>query len=333
MKQGLSSGICFDSIKTLDNGMRVDGGNLIQVPRDFEGNIHIDDDICEIADGAFSSCDKIENIIFSSKLEQLNGYLFKDCTSLHTLELPDSIRFISGKYFIGSALISVTTPNGRLKTIRNGVYDTVDNTLVALLPFNRIFTLPEFVEDFNTEVFDHLPTIEKVDFSQNTHISSIPSGLFLLCENLQSIKFHNNTRHISSHAFCGCKKLFQLSNMELPNQLETIDAYAFNRIAAKSITLPNSLRYIGESAFSGTKIKDIVIPRGVLAIAYGAFSDCNNLESVNIQGYETVIDNEVFRNCPNLKTVSIPDKYRFSSRRLEDLKNKITQNVEFKFSI
>ena len=71
-------------------------------------------------------------------------------------------------------------------------------------------------------------------------------------------------------------------------------------------TIPSGIKVIGESAFSGCEISSIVIPEGVEEIKSGAFFS-SSLSSISLPSTLTLIEDQVFTYCSNLKYIDIPE--------------------------
>ena len=77
-------------------------------------------------------------------------------------------------------------------------------------------------------------------------------------------------RCIPAGIFDGCS---ELRDVELPERLDSIGAYAFHGTGLVSLSpLPEGLKYIGEAAFSECRaLKEINLPETVDSIGYKAF--------------------------------------------------------------
>lgn len=128
-------------------------------------------------------------------------------------------------------------------------------------------------------------------------------------------ELRNDTIGIANSAFMNCKML-------------------------GNITIPDSVKYISYGAFAGSGISRIYIPKSVTNIEYAVFDTCNNLVSIEVEngntkyhsknnclietankilisgcqnsiipadGSVTVIGQEAFFNCQNLKSITIPN--------------------------
>ena len=73
------------------------------------------------------------------------------------------------------------------------------------------------------------------------------------------------------------------------------------------IELNNGLEVIGGNAFYACKIKSITMPKSVTKIGQGAFAECRSLENADIRSDYLDLDDYVFSNCINLKTIVLPD--------------------------
>lgn len=104
---------------------------------------------------------------------------------------------------------------------------------------------------------------------------------------VQSVEIKDGVTQIKIGAFSGCTNLVSVS---LPEGIVSISNQAFYECSnLTSITLPESLTSIGSSAFdSCSSLTSVLIP-------------------TNIEQYKINVD--AFRNCPNLKTIFIPDYY------------------------
>lgn len=113
-----------------------------------------------------------------------------------------------------------------------------------------------------------------------------------------------------------------LTEIELPDQLETIGNYAFRNSSATELQLPKSVKTIGkgafeatdknaaalekvslttgvsvipENAFRGQKLKRVTLPKSIIEIDSGAFAD-NKVENLALDEALKTIGNNAFEN-------------------------------------
>ena len=179
--------------------------------------------------------------------------------------------------------------------------------------------IPALIEGKKVEyiTINENTTIRNVTVSEGTKIICS----FKKCSNLESVVLPSSIKEIWGAAFSGTA----LKSINLPEGLEIIKGSAFINTNLTEITFPQSLTSIGEDAFSGTRITEITVPAGVRTLG-DAFKGCEtlkkitflntdqnmfmvsapNLEEVIIAEGNTSIPGQMFRDCKNLVSVSLP---------------------------
>lgn len=112
---------------------------------------------------------------------------------------------------------------------------------------------------------------------------------------------------IRQYGFSSCSGL---TSVEFPNSLTEIKNGAFGGCSGLSGTLKigDSVTEIGGSAFAGcNNITDIDFGTSPLNVRIAAFGECTGLQKINIPTNVILMENQVFRNCTNLKEVYIED--------------------------
>lgn len=140
-------------------------------------------------------------------------------------------------------------------------------------------------------------------------------------------------KSIGDYAFdASAEGVSGLTEIELPDQLETIGNYAFRNSSATELQLPKSVKTIGkgafeatdksaaalekvsltmgltsipENAFRGQKLKSVTLPKGITEIGSGAFAD-NKVENLVLNEELKTIGNSAFENH-QLKKLSLSD--------------------------
>lgn len=87
------------------------------------------------------------------------------------------------------------------------------------------------------------------------------------------------------------------------------DAFRGSQICR--VKIPATVREIGPMAFSGTKIKTIDIPSSIRVIQHDAFRNCQELRTVTLHDGLLHIETEAFSRCYNLKQLTIPSSVRY----------------------
>lgn len=118
---------------------------------------------------------------------------------------------------------------------------------------------------------------------------------------LEKVSFRGVPESIAKDAFHGT----QLSHIELPEGLKRIETNAFEKCKLKSISLPSSLTHIGEEAFYSTSLEAITIPGSVEVLEDDVFRECDNLKTVVISDGVKEI-RSTFDSLESLESVTLP---------------------------
>lgn len=349
-----------------DEQIIIPDGVIIIGIRAFEGCSHIKsviipDSVKAIDNLAFSGCQNLESITIPHTVTGVNSWeaeassdnaysiyekgsglnplgfaLFKDCTALRAVTLPDCLSAIPDETFSGCT---------KLETL----------------------ILPESVTEIGTNAFYNCKTLKSINLPAG--IDCIKSGAFCNCESLADISVPE-TAYTGASAFCGCKSLadkegFVIINgilyscyndnetVCIPSQVTEIDIPSFRKCITsktKKITSPRaslSMRalssldlftdskgfividnnFLGYNPtpenknnihFSDTlpdkkeirrqkraKEQTICFPRNISGIADYAFSKSKQLLSITVPSGVTAIGKYAFAGCTELRTAVI----------------------------
>ena len=261
----------------------------------------------------------------------IGGGAFSNCTSLESIEIPNSVTsiigygpyyyqkhyvdFYSGAFYNCSSLTSVIfEENSQLNAIESGVFQGCSSLTSIEIPNSVTFIGGESY--FGTGAFYNCSSLTSVIFEENSQLTTIEDLAFQNCTSLESIEIPNSVTSIgnNSHtcngdegAFYNCSSLTSVI-FEENSQLTTIGYSAFvNCSSLTSIEIPNSVTDIGWSAFKGcSSLTSIEIPNSVTWIG-GTFKDCSSLATVIIPNSVSSIGSSAFENCSSLTSITIPN--------------------------
>ena len=88
-----------------------------------------------------------------------------------------------------------------------------------------------------------------------------------------------------------------------------ISSYAFFECRAMTdISIPESVTEIGMSCFEWCGIESVTIPNSVTMLKNQAFMNCWQLKSISLSENVKMLSMYIFRGCESLETITIPDK-------------------------
>ena len=269
--------------------------------------------------------------------------LFRNCTNVTSVKLPDGIRRIAPNAFYfdsGSTITNVTVGAGCLDIGENAfcrcralervnIPNTVTN--IAKDAFTMCYALkcvdiPGSVKTIGDRAFSACSALETATIGDGVEV--LETEAFMNCLSLAAVDIPSSVRHLGDRAFCGCGAL---ASATLREGLETIGFCAFNQCESlRSVSIPPSVVWVGERAFEGCP--DSIFDKetvqgvcllsswavgvdnpfgaidlfGVNGVADGLFKDCRDVTSVVLPpGIETLGDS-MFSGCRSLEAVSLP---------------------------
>ena len=258
---------------------------------------------------------------------------FSSCSSLTSITLPNSITTLGYSAVSGcSKLTSITLPDS-LTTIESDVFANCNKLESLHIPAN--------VSSIAQRIGYALQSLASITVDPNNVKYSDGNGSNCLIENdkliLGSISavIPNNITYISGYAF----HYMPISSITLPDSITTIESYAFGNTALTSINLSANVSFLGFGAFNScfnltsitidsnnvkyndgnggnciietatnkliTGCNNTTIPNTVVALGDYAFQGCT-FTSITLPSSLTTIGQNVFSNCSNLQTLTIP---------------------------
>ena len=234
------------------------------------GNIYFDKET-----GSVTDCDKsvtaadIPSEIDGVTVTKIGDEAFKQCYSLKSAVIPDSVTSVSRGAFSGCRNLKKLT----LPSVYGSCFGDIFGA--SSYEYNRI----------NVPV-----SLKEVVLTSAT---SIGNYSFCGCNGLTSITIPEGVTMIGGDAFSGCTGL---QSIMIPKSVTSIGLGAFYHCTGlTSITIPESVTSIGDSAFQNcTSLKSISIPESVTSIGRGAFYGCTSLKSISIPESVTSIGEYAF---------------------------------------
>ena len=217
--------------------------------------------------------------------EKIFHYAFEGCSMLHSVTIPESIKYIGNDAFSSCTRLNSVNYTGSVAQWCNITFgNSASNPLVRAhaLYINENLVTDLVIPDTTTK---------------------INAYAFQGASCLMSVSFSPAVDTIGSYAFSGCSGLIGM--LDIPNTMTRIESYAFqNCNSISSLRLGDSIAYIGSNAFYGCSlIQEVTIPNSLITIGSNAFGNCRHLRVVNYNATNCLyMASDVWTNC-NLFTI------------------------------
>ena len=242
--------------------------------------------VTSIGECAFMDCSSLTSVEIPDSITSINEGAFGYCSSLTSVEIPGGVTSIGPGAFAGCSNltnITVSKSNTAYQSIDGNLYSKAGETLIqyAMGKTATSVAIPDGV-------------------------ISIGGGAFALDTNITSVEIPDSVTSIGYAAFSGCSSLTEIV---IPDSVRSIGTYAFdNCYSLTSVEIGDSVTSIGDYAFYSCYIlTSVKIPDSVTSIGESAFSRCDSLTSVEIGDGVTSIGDYAFYYCRSLTSVYITD--------------------------
>lgn len=246
---------------------------------------------------AISSEERVTNVIIPATVEgypvvELRG-TFKNCNTLQSITLPDSLRRIGDETFYYCM-------NLKGITIPDSVTEIGESAFYACRRLKEV-QLPKSITRIADYAFYGCASVKEIEIPQGvTEIGEYAFGE----SGLTKIATPQSMKTIGDNAFGGCCYLTEVQFLE---GLTTIGNAAFwGCTELTEVRIPDSVVSLGNKAFQTCYgLKSVMVGAGVKQIE-GAFFLCHRLTDVILPEGLLGIDNEAFYGCTSLNKVLIP---------------------------
>ncbi|MBQ3007550.1 MAG: leucine-rich repeat protein [Clostridia bacterium] len=271
--------------------------------------------LLEISNFAFSGCTSLSSInLEDSNVINMGGNVFKDCSTLETIIMPDSLINVEGGVFYRCTSLSNVTLSENM-TALNDFGSRLEGFFYGCTSLSEI-EIPANITTIGYDAF-HDSGISKITFAENNKLTTV-SSLAFCNSKLRSITIPATVTLIDSQAFQDCASLTSVTfEKRSEDQVLQIGNHAFSGCTSlSSINLEDSnIISMGGNVFRDcSTLEKIIMPDSLINVEGGVFYRCTNLKDVTLSKNMTALNcfgarfEGFFYGCENLTEITIPAK-------------------------
>lgn len=252
--------------------------------------------------GAFKDCASIKSIVVPNSVVYIGGGAFSGCKNMTSLTLPSGLTSISSNMLYSChALKSITIPEG-VNTIKPNAFSSC-SSLTSL-------KIPSGVTNIGGYAFESCTSLIDVYISDNVNV--ISRNAFLNCNNLKYTEYGNAYylgNEDNPHIALIKAKDTSVSECEINKNTRLILPYAFSDCSQlKSVSIPEEVRFLGDYAFlKCSSLDSVTVNARLSGIKIGTFHECTSLKNLTLPDGISYIEGYAFKRCSSLSQITIPD--------------------------
>lgn len=315
--------------------------SLIKYPDGKPGNYEVPDGVTHIETDAFENCSYLKEIILPASVENLNGYMFRNCTGLTNIQVAENnpdftsqdgvlynkektylIRCPEGKtgdFEIPKGITRITSSSFRDCRNLTKIYipESLTNTGSSVFLFEGCTSLTEIQAAEENSIYSsqdgvlynklktiilRYPSGKSGSYMIPEGVEQIENGAFQECSNLTKVEIPASITEISDGEFDKCSSLTEIQVSKKNLKYSSDSGILYNKEKTELV------RYVNG------KNGDCILPDGIVNIRNSAFQNCDKLIKIVIPASVEKIGRDVFNYCESLTHIqAVEENQNYSS--------------------
>ncbi len=294
--------------------------------------IEVPEGVTHIPEGAFESCEYLQEVTLPSTLVKIDHRAFRNCTGITEMDFPDGLLFVGGKAFEGCTNLAEAVLPDSVETILQGAfhdcsaltsfhypmkwttaYDAIFDSgwgydyswgqILAGCPLITVIDIPEGVKLIPDYAFSRCESLVDVHFPDG--LIKVGYMAFEDCTSLIEADLPDSVEHIEGGAFCGCTSLelfhYPLSWWTSETGFDWEGSPISDCPLITTLEVPEGITLIPDKALrSSNYLEEVILPSTLVEIGEKSFAYCERLSTLHIPASVQIIGKDAFKNCPNL---------------------------------
>ena len=264
---------------TTNDGNTITSSKLPIISNIYEngvGTLVVVGKISHIPNNAFRNCDSLTSVNIPDSVTTIGNSAFYGCASLTSVNIPDSVTTIGGYAFYSCDSLTSVTIGDSVTKIGNYAFAYCD----SLTSVN----IPDSVTEIGEEAFYNCTSLTSVTIGDSVTVESVVEALSD-CSSLQEFKgkfASEDGRCLIDDGILYYVAPGGLTEDTIPDSVTTLGGYAFDWCTSlTSVNIPDSVTTIGGYAFYYcTSLTSVNIGDSVTSIGYWALYECETLKNV-----------------------------------------------------
>lgn len=248
----------------------------------------------------------IKQVTLPASLVHIGDYAFWYYQQLQELDVPENVASIGSDIFYGADQLRLLRLHALTPPACSGAFSGNSNKKV-IIPDSCIHAYRI------ANIWTDCLLVEEHPITVTAEIAE-PGELGRLIVDIAGHQQEVNklvvTGELNMDDWNTIKNMKNLIEVDLSQTVNTsIPSSQFNgKWAIEKVNLPQNLTTINQYAFSQTRLQTITIPDKVTNIGYSAFLNCSALERIELPNSVTSLGSECFENCSSLKEVVLSNQ-------------------------